>query len=265
VADTFSQKEDTSSWSDINSSSRTETLNSQNAYYWLSYDPSSNYGDGTEVKIFNQSGSAWRKIARNNAGTWQYNNDATSTATENWINATTNDMLHAVSQAMSSQANNRMTGAELAAITDAEWETVNGFSISVNSLARGVTLHSTSSSQSPSVDQYRINYDSDNVVMDLRSKTFDPGSFPSKTFLWAKVEHVDADGAGTFSISRNGGTNWETVTMVQQGEAISGDIRILRSLHTFTTGANGEDLRTRYLTEAGKPQKLHSWGLQSRD
>ncbi len=265
VSDTFVQKVNTSSWLDINSSSRTETLNSQNAYYWLSYDPASSYGNGTEVKIFNQTGSVWRKIAQNNAGTWQYNNDATSTSTENWVNATTNDMLHAVSQAMSSQANNRMTGADLAAITDGEWEAANGFSTSVDSLARGVTLHSTSSSQNPSVDQYRISYDSDIASMDLRSKTFDPGASPAKAFVWAIVEHTAPDGAGTFSVSRNGGTDWETVTMVQQGEAISGDIRILRSVHTFTTGASGEDLRARYVTVIGESQKLHAWGLQSRD
>jgi hypothetical protein len=265
LVDIFTQKEDTSSWSDINSASSAETLNSQNAYYWLSYDPATSYGAGTEVKIFNQSGSVWRNIARNNGGVWQYNNDATSTATENWINTTTNDMLHAVSQAMSSQANNRMTGADLAAITDVEWEAANGFSISTNALARGVTLHSTSSSQNPSVDQYRINYDSDNVAMDLRSKTFDPGSSPASAFIWAQVEHTDADGVGTFSISRNGGSNWETVSMIQQGEAISGDVRILRSVHTFTTGSGGEDLRVRYVTEAGKSQKLHAWGLQARD
>ncbi len=265
LMDTFAQKDDTSSWLDINSATRTETLDSQNAYYWLSYDPASNYGDGTEVKIFNQTGSVWRKIARNNGSTWQYNNDATDTATENWVNATTNDMLHAVSQAMSSQANNRMTGTDLAAITDGEWEAANGFSVSVDSLARGVTLHSTSSSQNPSIDQYRINYDSDNVAMDLRSKTFDPGASPAKVFIWAKVEHIDADGPGTFSISRNGGTDWETVSMVQQGEAISGDIRILRSVHTFTTGVSGEDLRARYVTVAGESQKLHAWGLQARN
>ena len=265
IIDTFVQKENTSSWLDVNSAARTETLNSQNAYYWLSFDPASSYGAGTEIKIFNQSGSVWRKIARNNGGTWQYNNDATNTATENWLNSTTNDMLHAVSQAISSQANNRMSGADLAAITDAEWEASNGFSVSVNSLARGITLHSTSSSQNPSVDQYRINYDSDNVAMDLRSKTFDPGSSPDKVFLWAKVEHADADGSGTFSVSRNGGTNWETVSMVQQGEKIFGDIRILRSVHTFTTGSGGEDLRARYVTVSGETQKLHAWGLQARD
>jgi hypothetical protein len=265
ICDTEAQKTSTSNWSDINSGAVTETLNSQNAYYWLSYDPASSYGDGTEVKIFNQTGSVWRKIARNNGGTWQYNNDATSTATETWVNSTTNDMLHAVSQAMSSQSNNRMTGTELAAITDGEWEAANGFSTSTNSLTRGVTLHSTSSSQNPSVDQYRINYDSDNAAMDLRSKTFDPGASPAKAFLWAKVEHIDANSAGTFSVSRDGGSNWEAVSMVQQGEAISGDIRILRSVHTFTTGASGEDLRARYVTVSGESQKLHAWGLQARD
>jgi len=56
-------------------------------------------------------------------------------------------------------------------------------STSVDSLARGVTLHYASSSQNPSVDQYRINYDSDNVAMDLRSKTFDPGASSAKAFI----------------------------------------------------------------------------------
>ncbi len=166
---------------------------------------------------------------------------------------------------MNSQAANHMTGADLAAITDAEWEAASGFSTSVNSFARGVTLHSTNTAQIPSVDQYRINYDTEDVAKDLRSKTFDPGASPAKAFIWAKVEHIDADGAGTFSVSRDGGVNWETVAMAQQGEAISGDLRILRSIHTFITGSGGEDLRVHYVTVAGESQKLHAWGLQAQD
>ena len=265
ISDTFAQNESASNWTDINSAARTETLNSQNVYYWLSFDPASSYGAGTEIKIFNQSGSVWRVIAKNDAGTWKYNNNSSNNATFTAATATTNDMLHAVSQAMSSQAANRMTGADLAAITDTEWEAANGFSTSIDSLARGVTLHSTSSTQNPSVDQYRINYDSEIASMDLRSKTFDPKTSPAKAFLWAIAEHSDTDGSGTFSVSRNGGTNWETVTMSEPGEPISGDIRILRSTHTFTTGSGGEDLRARYATGSGKDQKLHAWGLQARD
>ncbi len=263
VIEAFDQKEDTSAWSDINSASANEAVSLiKKAYYWLSYDPASEYGDGTEIKIFDQTASAWRLIAKNDMSVWKYNSAVSGS--EILTTATTNDMLHAVSQAMSSQTANQMTGADLAAITDAEWEAANGFSTSVNSLARGVTLHSTSSSQNPSIDQYRINHDSDRASMDLRSKAFDPGTSPEKTFLWAKLEHTDLDEAGTFSVSRNGGTDWETVTMVQQGEAISGDIRILRSVHTFTTGASGEDLLARYVTVVGESQKLHSWGLQAR-
>jgi hypothetical protein len=265
TVDTFVQKEDTSTWFDINSANVTESLNSQNAYYWLCFDPVSDYGDGTEVKIFNQTNSVWRKIARNNNGTWQYNNNSDHTIVETWVDAATNDMLHAVSEAISSQAANRMTGLDLTAITNIEWEGDNGFSSTVNSIARGVTLHSTSVNQIPSVDQYRIIYDSEPNAMDLRSKTFDPDSPPKKAFLWAKAEHSDIDGPGTFYVSRNEGTDWEVAPMVQQGKPLSGNIKILRSIHKFTTGSGSQDLRCRYATAQGKVQKLHSWGLQALD
>jgi hypothetical protein len=131
VCDIESQKADTSAWANINSSSITETLNSQNVYYWLAFDPVGGFGDGTEIKTFNPTGTVWRKIAQNNAGTWEYNNDATNTATEDWIASTIDDMLHAVSQAISTQTANRMTGASLMAITNTQWEETSGWSTCV--------------------------------------------------------------------------------------------------------------------------------------
>jgi hypothetical protein len=164
------QTTNTSPWLNISGAIVTETLSSQSAYYWLSFDPPSNYGDGTEINIFNLTGSIWRKIVRKSGATWEYNNDATNTATEDWTTSTTNDMLHAISQAIANQQANRMTGTDLAAISDAQWEEAGGWSTLVNSITRGITLHSNSAIQNPLVAQYRLNYDSERGAMELFSK-----------------------------------------------------------------------------------------------
>jgi len=264
ICDTEVQKTDTSSWSDINSSSASETLNSQSIYHWLAFDPASSFGAGTEIKIFNPTDNVWRVIAKNNAGTWEYNNDSGNSATYIGANATVNDMLHAISEAISTQSGNRMTGANLAAITDTQWEESEGWSTSINSIIRGFTLYSNSSSQNPSVSQYRINYDSGRSSMDLRSKTYDPGFAPTEAYIWCRAEHSDVDGSGTFSISRNGGIEWTTVSMAQQGEPLTGDVRILRGTIDISGQTSGQDLRCRYQTTSGKDQFLHSWGVQAK-
>ena len=157
-----------------------------------------------------------------------------------------------------------MTGTNLAAITDTQWEETGGWSASVNSIIRGVTLYSSSNSQTPSLSQYRLNYDSDRAPMDLQSKTYDPGFAPTEAYLWTYAEHSDADGPGTFSVTRNGGTEWTTVSMVQQGLPLSGDVRILRGTVDLSGQASGQDLRCRYQTVGGKDQYLRSWGLLAK-
>ncbi len=259
------QKTDTSTWNDINNASVIETLNSQNVYYWLAFDPVSGFATGTEIKIFNPTDNVWRVIAKNNSGTWEYNNDSGNSVAYTGASATVNDILHAISQAISTQAGNRMTGSNLAAITDTQWEETDGWSTSVNSIIRGVTLYSNSSSQNPSVSQYRIDYDSDRAGMDLRSKTYDPGFTPSAAYLWTHAEHSDSDGPGTFYITRNGGSEWTTVSMVQQGLPLSGDVRILRGIADISGQISGQDLRCRYQTTAGKDQYLRSWGLLAKE
>jgi hypothetical protein len=264
ICDSESQKTNSSDWFDINSASVTETLDSQNAYYWLTFDPVSNFGDETEIKIFNPTGAVWRKIARNSGGTWEYNNDATDTAAETWTSASTDNMLHAVSQAISTQVANRMTGNNLAAITDTQWEESGGWSNSVDTLTRGLTLYSNSSTQNPSTSKYRLNYDSERGSMDLRSKTYDPDFVPAEGYVWSQIEHSDSDGPGTFYVTKNGGTEWTTVPMTQQGLPLSGDIRIYRGTVDVSGQTSGQDLRCRYETESGKDQFIYSWGLQAK-
>jgi hypothetical protein len=100
--------------------------------------------------------------------------------------------------------------------------------------------------------------------MDLRSRQYDPNFVPNKVFLWAKAEHSDADGPGTFYVTRDGGSNWAAVAMTQQGKPLSGNIKLSRGILTFTSEPSGQDARCRYVTAAGKDQYLHAWGLQAR-
>lgn len=88
---------------------------------------------------------------------WEYNTDATNSSAEAWSTASTNDLLHAVSQAIAVQAGNRMTGTQLGAITDTQWEEAGGWSTSVNSQFRGIALYSNNTSQYPNVSQYWYN------------------------------------------------------------------------------------------------------------
>jgi len=422
ICDTEPQKTDVSAWGTINSSSVTEWLNSGNSYYWLSFDPISNFGDGTEIKIgniktgdtiatgqsdlapdtaignayinrtfaagnneiithiglrigftntpnasikifkensvtdfdvlytenitpVNNSGAVtwyeletpfrtpskglirlgawlvggtdllnvinaggisgdavywnqgdnlavgnytngsvswidtvnrlcigyktgtydtgWRTIAKNESNVWKYNNSSSGFAFDP-VTATTNDMLHAISEAIASQPANRMTKKELELISDSDWTTTGGWSASTDNLIRGVTLYSTTSEKHPFLSQYRLNYNSERGAMDLRSKNYDPGFIPSEGYVWSQVEHSDSDGSGTFYVSRNGGTEWTATPMTQQGLPLTGDIRIYRGTVDVSGQASGQDLRCRFQTEQGKDQFIHSWGLQAK-
>jgi hypothetical protein len=65
-------------------------------------------------------------------------------------------------------------------------------------------------------------------------------------------------------VSRNGGTNWQTVPMTQQGLPLAGNIRILRGTANIENQTSGQDLQCRYQTEQDKDQFIHSWGLQAK-
>jgi hypothetical protein len=206
---------------------------------------------------------SWRNIVRNNGGTWQWNTNTDYGSAETWTDATVNDMLHAISEAVEQNTANRMDKADLERISDDQWEETGGWSTSTNTLVRGVTIRTMNEGNDPSVSQFRINHLGNRDPMDLKSKTYDPGFVPNEAYLWAREEHPDADGAGTFSVSRNGGSEWETISMVQQGLPF-GDVRVMRGTVDLNGQTSGQDLRCRYETASAKDQFLHSWGLQAK-
>jgi hypothetical protein len=242
-------------WSAENTTShtQTETLNSASVFYFEIFE-TNGYGAGTIFKITDGSTNV-RSIVQYVGTNWQYNSNVNFGLTT-WNNATANNMYQAVRDAMGVSAN-QYTAASRDSATSTLLDT--GFNRGI-----GVVLYSTNQSNNPSVDQTRINYDSQRDVMDLRSKTYDPNFAPSDAYVWAQVEHSDIDGSGDFYVSRNGGTEWAAVPMAQQGLPLASDIRIYRGTVDVSGQASGQDLRCRYQTTQGKDQFLHSWGLQAK-
>jgi hypothetical protein len=240
------------SWTAENTSAHTQTedLNGQSVYYFEIFE-TGGYGTNTIFKITDGATNV-RPIVQNNNDTWEYNSNPTF-GSITWTSATTNNMIQAVRDAMTVAAN-KYTGADRNSSTAALLDT--GFNRGV-----GVVLYSTSVTNNPKVNQIRINYDSNRNLMDLRSKAYDPGFVANEAYVWARTEHSDADGAGTFYVSRNGGSEWEAVSMTQQGLAF-GDIRVMRGSVDLSGQVSGQDLRCRYETASAKDQFLHSWGLQ---
>ena len=67
---------------------------------------------------------AHRLIVKNNSGTWQYNDSATTTPS--WHNSTVNSMDGALRQAFPS-SHNQMSATALAAMTQTDWQSTGGF------------------------------------------------------------------------------------------------------------------------------------------
>lgn len=142
---------DCSGWSDMNSATASEDLNSQTAYYATSFD------DRITWKV-NTTG-AWRSIARLNTATWEYNSNATYGSTT-WTSATINSAQGSLSQAFSI-ASNRMTGTQLGAISDANWNAAGGWTASADTLDFAIGLSTASSATTPVVDKITISYSTD--------------------------------------------------------------------------------------------------------
>lgn len=83
---------DSTYWTDINSLTATNAIGSGNVFYAVSNDARDSWSvlDNTD---------GVRDIVRNNAGTWQYNSNATYTS-ETWANASTNTEVAALREAM---------------------------------------------------------------------------------------------------------------------------------------------------------------------
>lgn len=133
----------TDNWTDINSMTATEVANGASVFYAVAVDTST-------FKVIHDTNGV-RSIVRNNAGTWQYNSNATY-ASETWTNATRNSKFGALEDAMS-VLQNQMDKAQLEAVTDPNHYTLG------DTLDLAVILYSTSDSSIPESSGIDVNYD----------------------------------------------------------------------------------------------------------
>jgi len=134
----------TTYWADINSITTTEELNNQTINYAMSAD------DRTTWEIA-KTGESPRSIVRDNAGTWEYNSNATYGSTT-WTSSAINTEFQALSEAMTISVN-QMSGTQADAVGDAEWVTLG------NELDFCAILYSDDVTEIPISDGFSINYD----------------------------------------------------------------------------------------------------------
>lgn len=123
TTDYTSSQLDTTHWTDINSVAVTQStpgdVTASAIYHAVSFD------GGTNYKVYKSS--AWTIVAKNNSGTWQYNNAGTLT------NASTNSLAGAMAQS-TAQSAYQWTKTDIEAMSDANWEASGGWLTSVNTI-----------------------------------------------------------------------------------------------------------------------------------
>ncbi|MBI4384134.1 MAG: hypothetical protein HY579_08895 [Nitrospinae bacterium] len=246
---------DVSSWSDVNSLARTETLNSANVYYLWFKNAQSSWGANTELGVFDGSGT-YRRAVINSAGTWQYNSNATY-GSETLTNATANAIQQAIRDAMGVSAN-RMTGATMAGVGDASLSAPTG------KAGIAAVLYSTNVANNPQVDQTRINYDTAFSALDLRTREFPVSAAPSRLYVYAVDKQVS--GTPSYYATRDGGAGsptWVPVTMSPVMNLADG--RTARRGALDMAGApTGTDIRMKVTAPAGSTYEVSAVGLESR-
>jgi hypothetical protein len=163
---------DTTYYSDWNSNTITETLGGQSAYYAFSVNstPSAAEVTGGTFLVVGSGQTATRNIVSSlsavhggTAGVWYKNTHATY-GSETWVAATTNEAKAAIQEATATAAN-QMNSTAFAAISDVNLPTFG------TQLSMAMTLYSTSTAATPSIDGVSFNYDG-NVINRLETDAY---------------------------------------------------------------------------------------------
>ncbi|MBF0187070.1 MAG: collagen-like protein [Magnetococcales bacterium] len=197
-------------WSQINSSSISETLNDMGAFYTLSFDG--------RASFWIWEGSAWRCVAYEDAGTWKHSDNGITGA--QIFSATTSNNANAALSAAMDHANNRMTGSQMSAISTAEWNASNGFNPNQTTLDMGISLQSTNVSETPMVDEISINHDTATADLNLIFQPLEGSSEPISAKTTVIVEPIDSLSINsdlTAYSSLDDGSTWDAITLVDNG------------------------------------------------
>jgi hypothetical protein len=162
----------TASWTDINGMTVDEAVGNGTLHYAISTD-----NHTTWKVVHNTNGT--RSIAKNNSGTWQVNTNSTYGSTT-WADATTNNELKALQQALAT-AQNQMNKTQLDAVTDG------------NHIALGTTLdlmiapYIASGATAPLSDAASVAYDASVLIRQAINGTDYEAEFPTSTSVKIKA------------------------------------------------------------------------------
>ena len=136
-------------------------------YYTFIHMPTgvSAYND-TNVKVVIWTGSYWKEAVRFYSSAWQRNTDTADSTATTWTNATVNDMVHAISEAIENNTRLRMKEADVEGI-DPNREAAGGWSTSVGKVGMVVTMKSASTSGNATTDLVQFNYDTEAIWKNL--------------------------------------------------------------------------------------------------
>ncbi|XLQ20057.1 MAG: discoidin domain-containing protein [Candidatus Moraniibacteriota bacterium] len=145
---------DSANWTDINSVSVLENLNSQSIFYGVSFNNRHTF------KVW--TGSAWRYIASKEAsvhggtdGTWYFRDNV-----DTWSTVGIEDNANsAISKAVESGVMNQMNSTTLESISDADWESSGSFAIDQTTFDLSSTFYSTSDTQNPNLKRIDVSVD----------------------------------------------------------------------------------------------------------
>jgi len=127
------------------------------ARYAISFD------DGETWKVFD--GSAWREIARDNSGTWQYRDGGD----DSWNDATENTEYSALSEAMESGGDNEWTSIDVNSLADSVWKLTGAWDEDVNEVKLAIGLKTTNAGVTPVVTHIAFSVEVDGVYKKIHT------------------------------------------------------------------------------------------------
>ncbi|MEW6351615.1 MAG: hypothetical protein AB1646_21410 [Thermodesulfobacteriota bacterium] len=243
-------EEITTDWAHITAIEATQSVSGGSTAF---HAASLNMGQPTE-EWWVYLAAAWRGIVRNNSGVWQYMDSGGT-----YQNATTNARLSALLQAFA-VTENQMTATQLAAITEAQWDTrLSDTSTNNHSLGMCVALQSDGGT-APTLDKWHVTYvlQRKNMVLLLNSWDAQQDN-PAAAYGITDIEAIDAITLGTdikLYISTDNGTNFEEVSDLQTFREITS--------HSFVRGdtalaaQNDHRMVAKVTTHNLKQLKLHA-------
>ncbi len=238
-------------------------------YYSVIHMPTgvSAYND-TNVKVVVWTGTVWKEVARYYSSAWQRNTDTADSTATTWTNATVNDMVHCISEAIENNTRLRMKEADVEGISDANWEAAGGLTMGTTvKVGMAVTMKSASTSGNATTDLVQFNYDGANLQGTFKTRVFGgtnmpplAGSAPSNIVL----EVIDKQISGTpaYKVSRDGGSNYDTISSWDIEDTLADGTTVRLADVTMAATSGTSPLVSIEQSGTGQDYRLYSLGLK---